>query len=140
MENSKQATEPMVGTKDPAFRYRMPVLVTKKETDVTVLVNIDAIAKAVHRPVKALMKYLSSVLGTGVAHKKKRYLVRGHHETDALRQHLRNFNAKYVRCGNCKNTFDTYVKVAKSGGVKTVCTACGAIARSTDPLAVAQVE
>ena len=51
---------------DPFYRYKMPVLIVRKEKGKTLLVNIGDVAKSLDRPTRQLMKYMGKHCACGV--------------------------------------------------------------------------
>ena len=79
-------------TTDPYYRYKMPKLIIKSEGSGngirTIIVNMNAIARALRRPPSYSMKYFGCVLGSQTQFKHNYYIVNGSHDAEVLQAHL----------------------------------------------------
>lgn len=116
---------------DQFYRYKMPPLVAKVEGKgngiKTVIVNAEAIGKALERPPTYVCKFFGCELGaqTQMDIKNSRYIVNGAHEEARLQDLLDGFIKKFVLCPECENP-ETYLTVSASKTkISQDCAACG---------------
>jgi translation initiation factor 5 len=119
------------GSIDPAFRYKMPRLVTKIEGRgngiKTVIVNCQDVSDALHRPVSHLVKFFGCELGAQSKYDKKneKCLVTGAHENAEMQELVNLFCTKFVLCPTC-NLPETALSIkSKKGEIWHKCAACG---------------
>ena len=117
------------GSSDPAYRYKMPMIVGKIEGRgngiKTSLSNIFEISDAIARPVILIMKFFAQELGTQSKWRpdSNRGIINGKHSNESLQKLLFNFIRKYVLCPSCNNP-ETLMLVKKNS-IKLKCRACG---------------
>ncbi|XP_065175775.1 eukaryotic translation initiation factor 5-like isoform X1 [Sycon ciliatum] len=115
---------------DVYYRYKMPALQAKVEGKgngmKTVIVNMVAIAKALHRPPSYSTKYFGCELGAQVQMdtKKERYIVNGPHDAGKLQDMLDGFIKRFVLCKECGNP-ETNLEVSRKQTINQICIACG---------------
>mmetsp|Transcript_15772 Transcript_15772/g.54821 ORF Transcript_15772/g.54821 Transcript_15772/m.54821 type:complete len:457 (-) Transcript_15772:222-1592(-) len=126
------ATMNIGGSKDPAYRYKMPRLVSKIEGRgngiKTVVVNCVDIAKSLNRLPTTVIKYLGVELGAQSRFEadSERAIVNGAFETEELQTTLNGFIDKFVLCPVC-HLPETVLSVKLSAGtIWHKCQACGA--------------
>ncbi|CAF1392945.1 unnamed protein product, partial [Rotaria sordida] len=94
----------------------------------TVLVNVSAVAEALHRPPIYLIKYFGFELSTPVQMNSTNglYVIKGAHNQKILQDLLDNFISKFVLCRYCGNP-ETELSFHKKNGNKICqrCDACG---------------
>jgi len=117
---------------DPAYRYKMPKLVSKKEGrgngSKTCIVNMGDVARALKRPPQYTTKWFGLELVAQSTYSNKegtgeRAIVNGHHDTDVFQASLDKFISKYVCCKNCK--LPEIDLAVKKDMVVGRCCACG---------------
>lgn len=126
---------------DPAYRYKMPKLVSKTEGRgngiKTVLVNASAVADALHRPCSYLPKvgsvWFASPLvlrlragsAVQIRFKRKQSVGDGDHPNPDLMKILNKFIDEYVLCPVCKLP-ETVLTLKHRKDLYHHCEACGA--------------
>jgi len=114
-------------SKDIHYRYKMPKLAAKVEGSgngiKTVIVNMNAIAKALNRPPAYVTKFFGIELGAIVSMHKNEHIVNGSHDADKLLLHLYAFIKKFVLCPKCSNPETDLSVVGKQ--IHQKCIACG---------------
>lgn len=117
---------------DPAYRYKMPRLISKKEGrgngSRTCIVNMGDVARALKRPPQYTTKWFGTELGAMSTYTNKesqgeRCIINGHHDTHVFQTSLDNFINKYVCCENCK--LPEIEMAVKKGVIVGRCLACG---------------
>merc|ERR1711953_600958 len=117
---------------DPAYRYKMPRLVSKKEGrgngSKTCVVNMGDVARALKRPPQYTTKWFGNELGAQATYTNKegegeRSVINGHHETSVFQDLLDKFIAKYVCCETCK--LPEIDMAIKKQVIQGRCMACG---------------
>merc|ERR1711976_901677 len=117
---------------DPAYRYKMPRLVAKKEGrgngSKTCIVNMGDVARALKRPPQYTTKWFGNELGAQSTYTNKegegeRAIVNGHHDTPIFQELLDTFIKKYVCCENCQ--LPEIAMNIKKGMIVGRCLACG---------------
>lgn len=126
---------------DPAYRYKMPKLVSKTEGRgngiKTILVNASDVASALHRPTSYLPKvilikmndsqYFGYELGAQSKYdaKEDKSSVNGDHPNSDLVRILNKFIDEYVLCPNC-HLPETVLVLKRKKDLYHRCAACGA--------------
>lgn len=132
-------------THDPFYRYKMPPLSTTRESSKTVLSNLDAIARAIHREPAHLLKFLGMSLGCTQSHGQERprgpgrpatkepankYQLNGPFESKRLQSLLYEYIEIFVLCRECGSPETRFVLDGHSGArqepLKRLCSSCGA--------------
>jgi len=117
---------------DPQYRYKMPRLITKKESrgkgSKTCIVNMGDVAGALKRPPQYVTKWFSNELGALTSYTNKdgegeRAIVNGHHDTIVFQGLLDKFIEKYVCCEHCH--LPEIFMVVRKGVIQGKCMACG---------------
>lgn len=114
---------------DPAYRYKMPRLEAKVEGRgngiKTRIVNMEDIAKALHRDPAYITKFFGCELGAQTKENSKvsTYIVNGQHDTKELDSKLDLFIQNWVLCKEC-GLPETDLAVSK-GFIYEICNACG---------------
>mmetsp|Transcript_23333 Transcript_23333/g.55134 ORF Transcript_23333/g.55134 Transcript_23333/m.55134 type:complete len:431 (+) Transcript_23333:480-1772(+) len=126
------ATLNIGGSKDPAYRYKMPKLVSKIEGRgngiKTVVVNCVDIAKSLNRLPTTVIKFLGVEMGAQSRFEadSERAIVNGAFEADELQDTLAIFIDKFVLCPVCKLPETVLSVKLSSGTIWHKCQACGA--------------
>ncbi len=106
---------------DKFYRYTMPDLELKHETNFTVIVNVDKVVKSLKRSKESLYKYIGIKLSTMTTSKG----IRGQWSYDDIRRVVASFIKDVVLCSHCSNPETEW------RGNKLGCYACGKIIRLT---------
>jgi translation initiation factor 5 len=117
---------------DPAYRYKMPALITKVEGRgngiKTNLVNLAEVAKSLKVPIEYPLKFFGAELGAQTQFKKikgeQRAILNGSVTTKDLQQLLDKFIEKFVLCPRCSYP-EIHIVVTKKGILFSDCSACG---------------
>merc|ERR1712060_808545 len=117
---------------DPAYRYKMPRIVSKKEGrgngSKTCIMNMSDVAGALKRKPEYTAKFFGYELGAQTSYTNKegegeRTIINGHHETKVFQDLLDKFIEKYVLCQNCN--LPEIDMVVKKERIMATCKACG---------------
>ena len=120
---------------DPFYRYKMPALQIKQQTNCVIIENLVQVAKSLHRSPVMIMKFFGIRLGTQVSIQKMS--VNGAFKGPELQEALQEYIEQYVLCPSCGNPeTDIYVKASKTNEnkkrYKRSCKACGINQRMPD--------
>ena len=123
---------------DTFYRYKMPKVETKYEGrgngTKTVIVNMEALGKALNRPNELIHKSFGLGLGTQARRDKighGRYIINGIHTSERLHEVLDALVIKnLVLCSNCSNP-ETELHVSKTKNIYMGCRACGSKSKLT---------
>lgn len=117
---------------DPAYRYKMPRLVSRKEGrgngSKTGILNMGDVARALKRDPVYITKFIGYELGAQSAYTNKenegeRVVINGHHDTPIFQTLVDKFIEKYVLCPGCK--LPEIDMIVKKGTICAGCKACG---------------
>merc|ERR1712060_94197 len=117
---------------DPAYRYKMPRIVSKKEGrgngSKTCIMNMSDVAGALKRKPEYCAKFFGYELGAQTSYSNnkdtgERTVINGHHETKVFQDLLDKFIEKYVLCQNCN--LPEIDMVVKKERIMAGCKACG---------------
>jgi len=117
---------------DPSYRYKMPRLISKKESrgtgSKTCIMNMGDVAGALKRNPIYCVKFFGYELGASTSYTNKkgegeRTIINGHHDTEVFQGLLDKFIEKYVLCQNCSLP-EMDMRVKKDSIVGS-CKACG---------------
>lgn len=117
------ATLNINNTDDPFYRYKMPALAVRKQTNCVVIDNLTTVSKSLQRPAKMILKYFGMKLGTHVSVDKA--AVNGTFSPSELQIALQEFIDQYVLCTDCGNP-ETQITLKKKK-YSMSCKACGCI-------------
>lgn len=106
---------------DPFYRYKMPALQAKQQTNCVVIENLSGIASSLNRPACMILKFFGVRLGTQVNTSKN--TINGTFKASDLQDTLQEFIATYVLCPSCGNP-ETTIYMKKTT-YKRSCKACG---------------
>lgn len=112
-------------SKDPFFRYKMPVLQAVHETSRTALPNLDQVARALYRDPLHILKFLSISLGCTQVKDGSRYFLNGSFDAARLQKFIFDFIDLFVLCKCCRNPETRFV--CDEGLLKRSCSSCGAV-------------
>ncbi|XWV26022.1 hypothetical protein QJ857_gp1058 [Tupanvirus soda lake] len=107
---------------DPFYRYRRPVSIVENKSGKTVIINLDAISKALNTKSSYILYYIQLAKSTFVTSKSEIKTILGKPEVEEL---INKFIEQYILCTVCK-----YPElVTKKSGKKLYfsCNACGNI-------------
>lgn len=110
---------------DPFYRYKMPTLIIRNQSNKTVLINLEDISKSLNRSQEQLLKMFSYKHKSSCKIKDGNAFLSGKHELTDLKNTLYWYIRIYVLCSSCNNP-ETIIHccVKKSGKVKLDCQAC----------------
>lgn len=117
---------------DPSYRYKMPRLISKKESrgtgSKTCIMNMGDVACNLNRNPIYCVKFFGYELGASTSYSNKkgegeRTIINGHHDTQVFQGLLDKFIEKYVLCQSC-NLPEIDILVRKDSIVGS-CKACG---------------
>ena len=110
---------------DEFARYRMPDLELRTKHNLTFVLNLKEISKALHVDHKALAKSLAQSLSTGTKflEKSDEFQINGLHGKEKIMLEVRNFIKNYILCPTCDLPELTYLPKKKLLGIR--CMACG---------------
>lgn len=108
---------------DEFYRYKMPSISIKIETNQTVLNNLVDIGTSLNTKEEYLIKFLSEDLGTNVIVKNKKISLNGIFDKKTIQESIYKFIDNYIICEGCGNP-ETEMYLKKDY-IKTECKACG---------------
>lgn len=117
--------------KDANYRYKMPPLTTKIEGRgngiKTVLMNVPAVAKALHTEPSYATKFFGMEVGALSQYDPKRNvgIVHGVHQTKELQLMLKKFIKEFILCPKCKMPELQFKVHQKKAVLLQKCAACG---------------
>lgn len=111
-------------TNDPFYRYQMPALQIAHESNRTVLVNLEQVARALYRDPAHILKYTGMTLGCTQVRDGARYFLNGNFDGKRLQSIVYDFIDFFVLCRACGNPETRFVE---SGGLRRSCSSCGAV-------------
>ena len=103
---------------DQHYRYRMDLLETKYETEKTVIVNLESVAKSLNVVPKMILKYFGIRLGCQTIQPN---ILKGYHRN--LQDILQRFIEEYVLCLKCQLPELDYRRGKKE--IRFSCRSCG---------------
>merc|ERR1719343_379642 len=118
---------------DPAYRYKMPRLISKKESSgngrKTCIVNMGDVSGALKRSPAYIIKFFGYELGAITSYTNKegegeRTIIKGHVDTEIFQDLLDKFIDKYVLCKECHYP-EIDMVVNRKGTIVASCKACG---------------
>lgn len=127
----KMVTIDPAASDDPFYRYKMPQLAITHCKNSTILNNLDNVSLALHCSSTAILKYLSTNIGTSAQVNEKS--LSGKHSTDKISKLIEEFINKYVLCSSCGLPELKYTRTCKCICDKIIfeCNSCGAVNKST---------
>ena len=106
-------------------RFEMPKVESFVQGPKTIIKNVSAILKAIHREEKHLMKFISKDLAVPASASEGRIVLTGKFYEIQIKNSIESYIKEYVLCKECKKP-DTKFKEMK--GIKMLkCDACGAM-------------
>lgn len=117
---------------DPSYRYKMPKIITRKESSgngkQTCIVNMGDVAHAIKRPPQYTTKWFEIEFGlkSNYTNKKgegERTLMKGHQDAHVFQSSLDKFLDKYVLCPACH--LPEIDLIVKKKNISAKCMACG---------------
>ena len=111
-------------TIDPFYRYKMPLLIIKKESNKTIIENLEVVGASIYRSPIVILKFFCYEIGAQTRiDVDTRYIINGQHERNDLQNRLDLFISKFVLCDECDNP-ETEMKHRRKTLYKQ-CKACG---------------
>jgi translation initiation factor 5 len=109
---------------DESYRYKMPDLIIKNETNKTVLVNLKEICVALVIPQEMLLHFLGvECCAITKIDKMNRYMINGLHNKERLNEIIKKFINIFLLCPKCNIPEITLRK--KGQIIMKNCSACG---------------
>jgi len=106
-------------------RFEMPTAESMIQGNKTIIKNLGAILKLIHRDEKHLLKFISKETATSSTISEGRLILIGKFSEKQVNDMIQNYTKQYVLCHECLRP-DT--KFIERQGVKAMkCEACGAI-------------
>ncbi|MFH1751581.1 MAG: translation initiation factor IF-2 subunit beta [archaeon] len=106
-------------------RFELPVVESMIQGKKTIIRNFAFIAKAVHREIDHLYKFVSKEAGTMAAIDEGKLVLSGKYNQIQLDKIFKSYFKEFVLCSACGKP-DT--KIIEQSGIKMLkCTACGAL-------------
>lgn len=110
-------------SKDPFYRYKMPSVAITNDPSKTVLLNLDAISKAVYRNPAHILKFLSINFGCTCVFTPK-YALNGSFDIQKVQAGIYDFVDIFVLCKACRNPETKFVF---EDVLKRSCNSCGSV-------------
>lgn len=130
-ENKIYLTSDELVCEDPTYRYKAdrPMVedCNMKGTDITIIKNIDKLAKQLILPEELIITYLAIQLSCsqGITKGEHELYLRGKYSKQVITGHICSLIREYVLCDNCDKPEILYK--GRTYGVKCKCKACGEI-------------
>lgn len=106
---------------DPFYRYKMPPVQINHDSTKTYIINLDQIAKSLHRNPHHILKYLSYNLGCTCIDKN---ILNGVFNSIRIQSSIYDFIDIFVLCKSCENP---ETKFLFDSGLQRRCNSCGEI-------------
>lgn len=110
-------------SKDPFYRYKMPSVAVANDPSKTVLLNLDAISKAICRNPAHILKFLSINFGCTCVFTPK-YALNGAFDIQKIQSGIYDFIDIFVLCKSCRNP---ETKFLFEDVLKRLCNSCGSV-------------
>lgn len=114
---------------DPFYRYKMPALQIKQQTNCVIIENLAQVSTSLKRNQKMILKFFGIRLGTQVSDSKSS--INGTFKAHELQEALQEFIQTYVLCPDCGNPETefylkkkTYKRTCKACGIDVACADC----------------
>jgi translation initiation factor 5 len=117
--------------KDPSFRYKMPLIITKIESAgngiKTVVPNMIELGRALGRPPSYITKFFACELGSicVIDEPARKYIVNGKHDTETLQKKINKFIELFVLCPKCRLPETDLNLDTKKRRITRTCICCG---------------
>ena len=105
---------------DPFYRYVRPITIVENRKNMTIITNIENIAKALHTEVKYILYYIQLSKSASVSSKGEIKMILKKTEIEAI---INSFISEYVLCKTCN--YPELVIKREDNTLHFSCNACG---------------